>query len=482
MKRLFSVFLALVLLCALCSGCAVSNPGPLRVCIDLGSSNDLNSYDPGKSAMETDVEKFQTWLDDCSKYIREGITSEEIEWEFIPSDETMLTEREAALQRIRTEIMTGGGPDVFLCTTNLYKTADHPTDSRLFPYVEKAILDGRFLPLDEYLSRAILTNPDDLWEPVMKAGQDRQGKQAVLPMTFTVNVLTYPREVLPEYDSTGKTWNDVLKGDDPVLSLQSLWAFNTEKLIPEPTVHWPWVRSSYFAAFPFLYPKTADFETGKLCFTEEELFHRIKENLAACRSLLENGEYQQQNCALSTLTCTQLRPFDLEQEITYIPLRNETGGTTARIDRWCAVNANTKQPDKAFEVIDALMSENYQKGGSLYLGEPNMPVNKKIGSPELPIHEMEREYFSAQQFEEYQRACGEIDAAYFPSLLEDRLMSYSDGLIYTVQTHLYNSFAHDESLSFSSPEVFLQGSIDDDTLSRMVHETYEAMQRLLDES
>ena len=47
----------------------------------------------------------------------QGRELSEIEVEVIPSDPESADEREATLQRLRTEIMTGGGPDVFIACT-----------------------------------------------------------------------------------------------------------------------------------------------------------------------------------------------------------------------------------------------------------------------------------------------------------------------------------------------------------------------------
>jgi len=90
--------------------------------------------------------------------------------------------------------------------------------------------------------------------------------------------------------------------------------------------------------------------------------------------------------------------------------------------------------------------------------------------------------FTQQQYEEYQEAIDQIDAVYFPSMLDIHLAGYPESLFRDIQNELLHSFDHGEELSYSSPEVFLKGSISDEKLTEIVHTYYEKMERLLDES
>jgi len=170
-----------------------------------------------RRAKATKRQRFLSYLDDYAKRMDYGVSSEDIELDIIPSDGTQSTERETALQRVRTEIMTSGGPDVFVCKAYW----DYLKRERLFPYVEKAIGDGLFLPLDEMMDRAVLTNFSDQCAPALEGGKDEDGHQVIIPMTYAINVDIYRRENLPSYDAAGRTWEDVLKSGHPVLASQA---------------------------------------------------------------------------------------------------------------------------------------------------------------------------------------------------------------------------------------------------------------------
>ena len=53
-------------------------------------------------------------------------------------------ERETKLQRLRTEVMSGAGPDIFIVNCG-------SADYALFPYPEKMMNSGFFLLLDDYI-------------------------------------------------------------------------------------------------------------------------------------------------------------------------------------------------------------------------------------------------------------------------------------------------------------------------------------------
>ena len=60
------------------------------------------------------------------------------------------SERENSMQRVRTEILAGKGPDIFLCDAAqlLYD------DGVLFPFPRQVMENRIFLPMDDYIGKA----------------------------------------------------------------------------------------------------------------------------------------------------------------------------------------------------------------------------------------------------------------------------------------------------------------------------------------
>lgn len=496
MKKTLCVLLAALLVCPMLSGCKEKEPEKLRICFDMGAAFDADPT-TGKSNQEDAAQRFLSSLDDYAKYMDYGVSSEEIEVEIIPSDESLSTEREAALQRVRTEIMSGGGPDVFICATaganwgwgwqGAYEALD---SNRLFPYVDKAIEEGCFLPLDGYMERAVLTTWDDMFPQLMDAGKNSAGEQVVLPMTFLLPVTMFHEKEMPKIDYEGLAWEDVLAGNDPALHYLANWPFQ-QTGTGSPTFPRSDIVDSHGAGLSCVYPDIADYSTGELAFTEEELKSRVKESVAAYQKA--NGQGQDVEAASaylnrqfsSSLRGGNITGFNWEDnDISLLPLPNEKGGTTALISLWCAVNANTKRAEDAFAVVDAALCESYQKSGKFYYFNGGMPTNKKLlenqnrrfFDPALDPHSL-----TVQQYDEWVRACGSISAARYPSALDAEL----NRVMEDVQKEMFHTrpdIDPEEDWYLYATPLFLGGEISDEKLSEIVHAHYEKMERLLDES
>jgi len=109
MRAKYPVLLCvLVLFCLSLTSCSAKGKGaPLRICFDVGNGNDQYN---GSSQTEQAVKAFLTDYDVFTQKYG-WARSQDFEIEIIPSASKFSTERAATLQRIRTEIMTGGGPD-----------------------------------------------------------------------------------------------------------------------------------------------------------------------------------------------------------------------------------------------------------------------------------------------------------------------------------------------------------------------------------
>ena len=484
MKKSFAIVLALVLLLAI-SGCRQAEHAvptaekPLRICFDMGTSWDEEG---GRSRQEQYVQDLiSTYFFFVSHTEGDvGLTEEQIEIEYIPSDEDKAADRSAVLQRLRTEIMGGGGPDVFVCVCDGMGDPYEVEGSRLFPYVEFAMEDNLFLPLDEYMTEFTYTDPQQLTAALLDGGKNEAGEQVVIPFRYTIPVLYFERGDLEPVDQSGKTWDDVLTSDDPLLKEQVRWA-------------WPiyWGFSEYNrhdfheSALPCLLPAMVDTQRRTLAFTEDELFELVQKSLSATQELLKedseilNDAWYFMRTGLGLRTPLNRRDSGDDDGLTLLPMRNQTGGVTAMICSYGAVNANTAYPKEAASLLDYLSRAGVQTdqiyiGGATVFGGAltemcGMPVNAEARTMVRTLNETGF-LFSPWSLDEWEKATQQIDTVHFPSEMDTLLKEMTR----EIGVELRKS-VEPENVWPACPEHYANGTISEEKMREIVHEAYKKM-------
>lgn len=233
MKRKLSVLLA-ALLCTLSLASCGAPPPPAGIS-ESAESSGKTSGSSSSSAVDKDALRVCVDLEYRAGYT-EGKTPENafynlmntvkslggpenVSFEYLPREGT---ERETALDRVRTEIMSGGGPDMFIIACNGgidYMAADVEA---LFRVPEKAMEAGLFLPLDDYIQNAQFMEWNKLNETVMAAGRTEQG-QMLLPMTYTFPLTMFRESDVTLTTTAETTWQDMLNDKTNVLTAAADW-------------------------------------------------------------------------------------------------------------------------------------------------------------------------------------------------------------------------------------------------------------------
>ena len=100
-------------------------------------------------------------------------------------------ERESQLTSIRTEILAGKGPDIFICCCPNF---NYDNSKPLFLFPNQVMERRAFLPLDSYLENAEYMEWDKLFQPVMEAGKNEEGQQ-LLPMSYQITAMLFDSEL-----------------------------------------------------------------------------------------------------------------------------------------------------------------------------------------------------------------------------------------------------------------------------------------------
>ena len=364
-------------------------------------------------------------------------------------------DRELMLNQIREELMSGGGPDVFIMNCggmNLYPLMEAMP---LFPFPEKAMDNGYFLPLDDLMENYTqFTEWDKQTQVVLEAGRNAEGQQ-IIPLAYTTDVIIYDEDVVPEFTADDRTtWMDIV--NDPVRSeivrpmydgISMMYDLDTDEYVE---VH------TWFPAEQ-VFGKLVDFTEQELLFTEEEAFQRIKEMGALSDKTKEAAPFGVEiySYGLSDLGRESLamKGSFLYREGTtetfeifgsgptrMIPIYSDDGGVTASIMSYAAVNRNTRRPTEAYTVIDLLMRDIVQRRYKLYAelilnGFSGISMHEGIMLEESEVGANSPCFTSDQRFSELCKIRQQITAANFESPLDIELnqmfamclQTYSDG-------------------------------------------------------
>lgn len=458
MKRIVSILLVCAL-SVLCIGCkskshslftgSKGGQNSLWIVVDLRQASK-------ESDLSSDVASFQDSVEDV---VVEDI--EEVVFECIPPEGA---ERDTAIDRIRTEIMSGGGPDVFIAQ------CDNQWEPMLFQMPEKAMALDLFLPLDEYIENAEHAEWDKFTQSVMEAGRDDEGQQLV-PLSYILPAAMY-RESDVSHTPKQMTWEDMKNDEalqDAVVRLGAGFDSAGEWDFP----------------IEYLLGKLADYKAEELLFTEDELLDHVNTIIQLSDYYEENAYAEKEYSTkthlglwfnLSGITAHgpsgtydasqsggRLNGLTEQDPLTLVPFYSDDGGNTAVITAFAAVNRNTRRPEDAFKVIDLLMSTGRQTNSTMFAyhiySYVGMPMHEEVMSQkyEMRVNAVSNSWFSLDD-NNFRKVCAvrdQITAAQFSGALNVEL----------------------ENMMVNCYRAHLNG----EDYTNLVHEAYVAMEQMMAE-
>lgn len=434
MKRRVALFLSLLLFCAVFTGCsgqpqassvpesspASESPSSLSATPEPAQLPVLSLCVDVAGAESRDVRSFLERVPGFERDFR-------VEYDLLSNDPA---ERENQLTRVRTEIMAGKGPDVFIS----YIPPVEIPGGALFHYPEKAMLNRVFLPLDDYIAKAQYMNMDKLLPAVMEAGKSEEG-QMLLPLSF--NLVTYlidpaQNPLPPEFPTS---WEEMAESENPLL-----------------------VYAAGGQLYTWLLGQLADFKTEELNYTEEELLDVAKKVIAVQEKISSDGFLSQVNTDAIAVGygdgIVYHKLDDSAPVYTAIPPYNLQGGLTASVTAFAAINRNTQNPDTAFLLLDVLLSKQTQQNANLYASMDGMPTHMDLGQSGDKARSLDGFwYMNEGNYQNYLEMRDKINVAKFRTPLDDCL----------------------DRIQFRSVQ-------EDAPIEKIVHEEYTTMQMMLAES
>ena len=467
MKKILSIILAICLLILTFSACAEKNTNltygaqidkdTLRICIDVESSDVIR---PDRSAINIEYRNFV-------EQIKKGIGMKNIALEIVPSDGE---EREGTLTRLRTEIMSGGGPDVFILGSTGSLSGSHlrgyAYDTTLLNYPEKSMENSLFLPLDEYIeNNTQFTDWDAQTKAVLDAGRTAEG-QVVIPLTYSFPLTVYPRDEVTIPYTTELSMQDVLENPETAglgaVLYTSLSGTNYDGVESG--------RAIAVERLPYLLGKLANYEQEELLFTEEDLYEVLSSMHSLHNAVEENEQPSITNYNMA-FSIDLIRKAQFETDMALVPHYSQNGGVTASVQSYAAVNRNTRFPEEAFAVIDYIMQEEMQMQSQLYselirLGG-DFTLQNDLGLEEKPL--CGQNYFSPEMYNDLMQIKNQITAVNFRSELDITLEILAEETL----TQKLRAAEDNASLGISSADYVLP--------KEEVSETYDILKRMVGE-
>lgn len=439
MKRKLTLLLAMTLLLTLLPGCQTQKELPTTTIFNDSGMVELPLVtmllDPGLGIEASNYRRFLETVPGNDRDFH-------VEIEMLPTDADGQQVREQQLQRIRTEIMAGKGPDIFICdnynnvTIDVRPLGGSMAAGALFSFPTRAMENHLFLPLDDYIENAQFMEFDQLEPLVMAAGRNEEGQQ-ILPMAFDLWLSCYTPSLYGMPQERPGSRQEMLDSGCPILEMTAKGIWGVTLLD--------------------CFPKVIDWEQELPAFSEDELLERTLGYWDSSQKRL-SGEYVLSNVDKRE-GALPLSSWMLEwrpgEDSVLVPDYNYDDGVTAFVTTFAAINRNASYPDYAFTILDKLLSKDEQNMSRIYMFSiSGMPVYTGAAGGKAALT---GQNMSPELETEYKELLGLVDNVRFLTLLDNEM-------IRTV-----------------TPVCEEEGSTPED-VEKAVHQAYTAMKMMLAES
>lgn len=331
--------------------------------------------------------------------------------EFIsPKGVNYMEEREAMISQLNAEILSGGGPDLFIMEG--YRT----TEINLFPDIEKAMVNGTFLDLTEAMEKQGLSREEDFYVAVLDAGQ-WEGKQYILPLGFSVPLMVSAADVLNassfNLQRASRSFDGMLSEllrihqEQPILVNT---AFRMTDILAQPIVDYQEHTVNIGSdAYRRALELDKIFRTGSISWEAQGVPFDNRQD-----QVLQQFEAGTPFAVLyeTDISMNLLRRCEaLGIEITVLPVPNEEGTVTAYIGSYAMGNRNTQHPDEVEDLLLYLVSEECQSAAA-YADHDQIPVRRGClqacleAQYQFSVYDASREKLTDEDIQERERGYG----------------------------------------------------------------------------
>lgn len=375
------------------------------VCVFCGLAGCSNKETEENVVTVCTEESVKMHLDTIAKLWEKQNKGTRIEFLVLPPN---TAENEIKLSELRTEIMSGEGPDIFILS-GINPMASEKQNV-LFPNPEKIMYTDTFLPLDEYIQDAKYMNLNNWNSTIMKAGQTEEG-QVILPLYYEYGLYAYSEEMREIIRDFPDNWNDLMNTENEMLQCD--------------------LQGTMMVQFRYAVGEIADYEKEKLLLSEnlleEQLEKAINFKKEGLKLLEEQGAEYRNKVLVGPYLDHTVAFLKGERNTSHAlwPVKNIDSGITANITLYAAVNRNTEQPEEAFSFLDTLLSDEIMTGQGMKENDIVYGAGFLAEKDQFPVHEnaLEKklEDINAQDANQIREMNKQIETVRFYSDIEKTL-------------------------------------------------------------
>lgn len=275
--------------------------------------------------------------------------------EILPDEKEHAQERGVRLEKIRTDILAGKGPDVYLLPNETFM------DEPLFKDVQQAMHNGVFADISSYYDADETLEKEDLVTEVMDGGVVN-GARYVLPLRYTYPVLYTDRQLMQaaglDLEASASDFNSL---------------FNEILTTSEPQWHCTPGASAATCYAPFL-PQMIDYASGKVLINEAQMSAFLR--MCQDQSDTVAPSFSMSDYISKGTVFTEQQPIYMgwlhgavalsaiskaeNQELVAVPIRATDGDLVACISYYATVGNGCSNPELAYEFVREFLTEDVQ--------------------------------------------------------------------------------------------------------------------------
>lgn len=343
--------------------------------------------------------RLYTDVEFAARFLEGADSGIEVRIQRLPDDKA---EREIEIQKLRTEIMAGKGPDVYLID------GGEKYGEEFLPLLEnpyQTMQSGALAPLDALMEEDSYWEDDTYSDVILKAGQ-YDGHQYILPMSVSYYVLPRETDMEEMTEDTLGEWLEQARNSQDIRLKTAFW-------------------SSLWAQSARWMQPAADYERGEVLFNKEKWIkfsdQYFQFHIDVGEEVHETGNWYNFEMLSSAVFSDKTSSIDLQ----VVP--DLEGRKMASIQTYGAVGMSSDLKQEAYDFLMLFLNDRSQKYSREH-SEGSMILPQIYGyfdSAFIPVQESAFEawmhYPPDEELEKMLQSFHELDGAYFLTKAEREL-------------------------------------------------------------